>query len=75
LILKKLCNRLLTGKTITNEADAIECMEMLHQMGVKVVIISSSVLGPNGTLTAFGSTSKYDFYFHLSKDCVRFSLG
>ncbi|EFX76771.1 hypothetical protein DAPPUDRAFT_198770 [Daphnia pulex] len=51
---------LLTGKTITNEADAIECMEMLHQMGVKVVIISSSVLGPNGTLTAFGSTKGAD---------------
>lgn len=43
---------------------------MLHQMGVKVVIISSSVLGPNGFLTAFGSSSKHNFlniYIHTSK--------
>nr|CAG4651132.1 EOG090X09AY [Simocephalus serrulatus] len=51
---------LLTGKSITNETDAVECMELLHKMGVKVVVISSSVLGPNGSLTAFGSSKKED---------------
>lgn len=51
---------LLTGKTITSESDAIECMEMLHKMGVKVVVISSSVLGPSGCLTAFGSSQRSD---------------
>ncbi|XP_057373878.1 pyridoxal kinase-like isoform X2 [Daphnia carinata] len=51
---------LLTGKTITNENDAIECMEILHKMGVKVVVISSSLLGPSGCLTAFGSSKRSD---------------
>ena len=72
ILFKKLCHRLLTGKTITNEADAIEYMDMLHQMGVKVVIISSSVLGPNGTLTAFGSSSKYVFFLYIKGLCTFF---
>jgi pyridoxine kinase len=48
--------RLLTGKTITSESDAMKCMEMLHQMGSKTVVISSSSIGPAEDLIAFGST-------------------
>nr|CAG4649489.1 EOG090X09AY [Scapholeberis mucronata] len=51
---------LLTGKTIQNETDAVECMNILHNRGVQVVIISSSVLGPDGTLSAFGSSRTKD---------------
>jgi len=47
---------LLTGRTISTEQDAIECMELLHQKGAKVVVISSSVLGPENELVAFGSS-------------------
>nr|CAG4638577.1 EOG090X09AY [Cyclestheria hislopi] len=48
----------LTGKKITNEQDALECMKMLHEKGAKVVIISSSDIGPNGVLLAFGSVKQ-----------------
>nr|CAG4641846.1 EOG090X09AY [Eurycercus lamellatus] len=51
---------LLTGKTITNATEAIESMNILHQMGAKTVVITSSLLGANGDLTAFGSTRKED---------------
>ena len=50
--------RLLTGKTILSEVDAVESMQILHSMGAKTVVVSSSVLGSNGDLVAFGSTDK-----------------
>lgn len=49
--------RLLTGRTISTEQDAIECMELLHKKGAKVVVISSSLLGTENELIAFGSSS------------------
>lgn len=51
---------LLTGKTITSESDAMKCMEILHQMGSKTVVISSSAIGPAEDLIAFGSTKNGD---------------
>ncbi len=49
--------RLLTGKSITNETDAIESMKQLHEMGAKTVVITSSLLGANGGLTCYASKS------------------
>nr|CAG4650300.1 EOG090X09AY [Sida crystallina] len=49
---------LLTGKKIESESDALECMKLLHGKGAKTVVISSSVLGAEGRLTAFGSIQK-----------------
>nr|CAG4643339.1 EOG090X09AY [Ilyocryptus agilis] len=47
---------LLTGKSIRNESDAVECLQILHKIGAKTVIISSSdILGASGDLIAFGS--------------------
>jgi len=48
---------LLTETKIQNDADAIESMKMLHNMGAKTVVISSSVLGSTeDCFSAFGST-------------------
>jgi len=48
---------LLTDRKINNDADAIECMKMLHDMGAKTVVISSSVLGSTDeSFSAFGSS-------------------
>lgn len=53
-------HRLLTERKIQNDSDAIESMKMLHDMGAKTVVISSSVLGATeDSFSAFGSTSKY----------------
>ena len=60
--------RLLTGKTIANESDAIECMKLLHNTGAKTVVITSSLLGPNGDLTAFGSTSNCQATDGMARD-------
>jgi len=48
---------LLTERKIQNDSDAIESMKMLHDMGAKTVVISSSVLGATeDSFSAFGST-------------------
>jgi hypothetical protein len=45
----------------------MECMEILHQMGCKTVVISSSSIGPDGDLIAFGSTkSTYTLYYIIN---------
>nr|CAG4648752.1 EOG090X09AY [Polyphemus pediculus] len=51
---------LLTGKKIESETDAVECLKMLHSLGVKTVVISSAVLGSSKNLVAFGSIKSAD---------------
>lgn len=43
----------LTGQLIRSETDAWSAMSWFHDKGVKIVIISSTKLGQDGTLTAF----------------------
>jgi len=52
---------LLTERKILNETDVIESMKILHTMGAKTVVISSSDLGTTkDSLSAFGSTRSGD---------------
>lgn len=44
---------LLTGKVIKSEADAWEALQWFHDQGVHTVALSSTDLGPSGTLLAF----------------------
>jgi pyridoxine kinase len=44
---------LLTGKKITNEAQAWEGMQWFHKQGVKMVALSSSEIGGSNVLVAF----------------------
>lgn len=46
---------MLTGTKIISEDDALIAMDILHARGIPVVVISSSELGDESTLIAFGS--------------------
>lgn len=48
---------LLTEMKINNEEDAIRVMQMLHNRGVKIVVLSSTELGSDTELVAFASKS------------------
>lgn len=49
---------LLTGVKIETEADAWKAMQILHDMGPKTVVISSSDLGSEGTIVGLASSIK-----------------
>ncbi|OWF50214.1 pyridoxal kinase-like isoform X2 [Mizuhopecten yessoensis] len=49
---------LLTGVEIKTEADAWKAMQILHGMGPKTVVISSSDLGPDDTIVGLASSIK-----------------
>merc|ERR1719184_686832 len=49
---------LLTGKTITNEEEALAVMKILHEKGVSTVILSSTELGSSDYLVGLASCSK-----------------
>lgn len=49
---------LLSGMKITSEAEGQQAMRILHEMGAKTVVISSSELGNGDVLVGFGSTMK-----------------
>nr|CAG4641014.1 EOG090X09AY [Eulimnadia texana] len=51
---------LLTGMKIENERDAVKAMHELHKKGARNIVISSSVLGGDSVLTAFGSSFQDD---------------
>ncbi|RWS24995.1 pyridoxal kinase-like protein, partial [Leptotrombidium deliense] len=49
---------LLTGIKIEKESDALQAMDILHESGAKVVVISSTNLGDTTTLIALASINK-----------------
>ena len=62
---------MLTGKTIENEADVIEVMKMLHEIGARTVVISSSLLGASKkALIAYGSIGKFKYIVLCSLNCA-----
>lgn len=54
--------RLLTGRSINSEEEALLAMDDLHNMGPQTVVISSSNLGSNGTIMSLASTVKSKFW-------------
>ena len=51
---------LLTGKKMTNEADAWRGLEWFHERGVRMVALSSSDIGGTNVLLAYLSSKKED---------------
>lgn len=62
--------RLLTGIKINSEEDAFLAMDMLHEQGIPIVVLSSSDLGDETVLIALGSKLKEDG----TKERMRFSI-
>ena len=47
--------QLLTGKKISNESEALEAMKVLHDKGVRIVILSSTDFSSHGQLMCLAS--------------------
>ncbi|XP_046328139.1 pyridoxal kinase-like isoform X1 [Haliotis rufescens] len=60
---------LLTRSKVTNETEALAAMEMLHNKGVKTVVLSSSSLGRDGVLICLASSNRDGV-----KECYRIEI-
>ena len=64
------CYRLLTGIKITNLETAKQAMNKLHEMGAKIVVISSTSLGSDDLLVCVGSSVNSKLITQYSSYCV-----
>lgn len=65
---------LLSGMKINCEKDAFKAMDILHNKGTKVVVITSSELGKEDTLVSLGSSFNATSSGNGTRSCVRMEI-
>lgn len=66
--------RLLSGRKIKNEGDALEVMKWFHDQGAKTVVLSSTELGSENELLGLASSVISTYLIHVEHWFYRYQL-